>query len=51
MRTHGSRKQQDVMKSVNAAQMQKVFEVVYVNFKFLFWVPISVTVLCKNMIC
>ncbi|XP_027904265.1 DNA-directed RNA polymerase 3B, chloroplastic-like isoform X1 [Vigna unguiculata] len=26
MRTHGSRKQQDVMKSVNAAQMQKVFE-------------------------
>ncbi|CAJ1975521.1 unnamed protein product [Sphenostylis stenocarpa] len=26
MRTHGSRKQQDVMKSVNGAQMQKVFE-------------------------
>jgi len=36
MRTHGSRKQQDVMKSVNAAQMQKVFEVVYVNFKSFF---------------
>lgn len=29
MRTHGSRKQQDVMKNVNGAQMQKVFEVVY----------------------
>ncbi|XP_006578470.1 DNA-directed RNA polymerase 3B, chloroplastic-like isoform X2 [Glycine soja] len=27
MRTHGSRKQQDVMKNVNGAQMQKVFEV------------------------
>ncbi|KAK7304137.1 hypothetical protein RJT34_15210 [Clitoria ternatea] len=26
MRTHGSRKQQDVMKNVNGAQMQKVFE-------------------------
>ncbi|KAH1254044.1 DNA-directed RNA polymerase 3, chloroplastic [Glycine max] len=29
MRTHGSRKQQDVMKNVNGAQMQKVFEVVH----------------------
>ena len=27
MRTHGSRKQQDVMKNVKRKQMQKVFEV------------------------
>jgi len=32
MRTHGSKKQQDVMKNVDGAQMQKVFEVVYVPF-------------------
>lgn len=35
MRTHGSKKQQDVMKNVDGAQMQKVFEVVHVNFHFL----------------
>lgn len=39
MRTHGSRKQQDVMKNVKGEQMQKVFEVLYVNFHFPFYLP------------
>lgn len=36
MRTHGSRKQQDVIKNVRGTQMQKVFEVLYTSFFFHF---------------